>query len=81
MSPLLLHSAIDNNVPPGESEQMYTALRMLGKEVKYIRNDHELHWILQYDRRKRWSESVVASFDKQLRNNAAWSGHPLPEDE
>ncbi len=81
MSPLLLHSAIDNNVPPGESEQMYTALRMLGKEVEHIRNDAGLPWILQYDRRKRWSESVFAWFDKQLRNNAAWWGHRWPEDE
>jgi dipeptidyl aminopeptidase/acylaminoacyl peptidase len=82
VTPLLLHGAIDNNVPPGESEQMYTALRVLGKEVEYIRNDDELHRILQYERRKRWSESVVAWFDKQLRDNAAWGGHHLwPEDE
>ena len=78
---LLLHRAVDIDVPPGESEQMFTALCVLGKEVEYIRNDDELHWILQYDRRKRWSESVVAWFDKQLRNNAAWWGHRWPEDE
>jgi dipeptidyl aminopeptidase/acylaminoacyl peptidase len=75
----LLHGAVDNNVPPGESEQMYTALRVLGKEVEYIRIDDELHWVLQYDRR--WSESIVARFDKHLKDDAAWWRHLWPEDE
>ncbi len=78
---LLLHGAIDDNVPPGESEQMYTALRLLGKEVEYIRIDDELHWILQYDRRQYWSESIVARFDKHLKGDAAWWRHLWPEDE
>ncbi len=78
---LLLHGAIDNNVPPGESEQMYTALRVLGKEVEYIRIDDELHWILQCDRRQRWSESIAARFDKHLKDDAAWWRHLWPEDE
>lgn len=33
---LLLHGATDNSVPPGESEQMYTAVCVLGKEVEDI---------------------------------------------
>jgi len=58
VTPLLpLYCAVDNNVPPRESEQIFIALRVLGKEVEYTRIDDELHWILQYDRR--WSESIV----------------------
>jgi len=78
---LLLHGDVDNNVPPGESEQFYTALRVLGKEVEYIRIDGELHWILQYERRKRWSESIVAWFDKHLKDDAGWWDHLWPADE
>jgi dipeptidyl aminopeptidase/acylaminoacyl peptidase len=76
---LLLHGAVDHNVPPGEREQMYTALRVLGKEVEYIRIDDELHWLLQYDRH--WSESIVARFDKHLKDDAACWRHLWPEDE
>ncbi len=81
VTPLLLHGAIDNNVPPGASEQMYTALRVLGKELEYIRIDDELNWSLQYDRRQRWSESIVARFEKHLKDDAAWWRHLWPEDE
>ncbi len=31
--------------------------------------------------RRRWSESIVAWFDKHLKNDAAWWGHPWPDDE
>jgi len=78
---LLLHGGIDDNVPPGESEQMYTALRVLGREVEYIRVEGERHWILQYDKRKRWSESIVAWFDRHLKDDAGWWDHLWPADE
>ncbi|MBK7189370.1 MAG: prolyl oligopeptidase family serine peptidase [bacterium] len=45
---LLLHGAADTNVPVGESEQMYAALRVLGKPVEFIRVDGQNHWILNY---------------------------------
>jgi dipeptidyl aminopeptidase/acylaminoacyl peptidase len=72
---LLLHGGIDNNVPPGESEQFYTALRVLGKEVEYVRITGERHWILQYDKRKLWSQSIMAWFDRTLKGDAAWWDH------
>ena len=78
---LLLHGGDDDNVPPGESEQMYTALRLLGREVEYIRIAGERHWILQYDKRKRWSESIVAWFDKHLKGDEGWWEQLWPEDE
>ena len=31
--------------------------------------------------RQRWSESIVAWFDKHLKDDAAWLGHLWPEEE
>jgi dipeptidyl aminopeptidase/acylaminoacyl peptidase len=66
---LLLCGDIDNNVPPGESEQLYTALKVLGRDVDFIRIDGEQHWILRYDRREIWSRSIIAYFDKKLKGD------------
>ena len=69
---LLLHGDIDNNVPPGESEQLYTALKVLGREVDFIRIGGEKHWILEYPHRKLWSETIVAWFDRTLKGDRSW---------
>ena len=69
---LLLHGAADTNVPPGESIQMYTALKILGKTVELIQVRGEDHHILTYDRRLKWNESIFAWFEKWLKNDAAW---------
>jgi dipeptidyl aminopeptidase/acylaminoacyl peptidase len=70
---LLLHGTADPNVPPGESEQMFTALRLLGKEVEYVKIEGEAHWILTYPKRVLWWETILAWFDKQLQDDpAAW---------
>jgi dipeptidyl aminopeptidase/acylaminoacyl peptidase len=54
-------------VPPGESDQMFAALRLLGKEVEYIRIEGEAHWILTYPKRVLWWETILAWFDKHLK--------------
>lgn len=77
---LLLHGGDDDNVPPGESEQLYTALRVLGREVEYIRIAGEKHWILDYDKRERWSHSIVAWFDKHLKDQGGWWDELWPAD-
>ncbi len=81
---LLLHGASDTNVPPGESEQMYTALKLLGKEVEYIRVLGENHWILDYEKRITWSNAISAWFDKWLKGRPEWWNDmypPLDEEE
>jgi dipeptidyl aminopeptidase/acylaminoacyl peptidase len=40
---LLLHGDADRNVPPGESEQMFTALKLLGRDVELVRFPGEDH--------------------------------------
>ena len=69
---LLLHGAADTNVPPGESIQMYTALKILGKPVELIQVRGEDHHILTYDKRLKWNESIFAWFEKWLKDDPAW---------
>ena len=69
---LLLHGAADTNVPVGESEQMYTALRILGKPVEFIKVEGQNHWILDYPKRVIWMETIIAWFDRQLKDQPAW---------
>jgi dipeptidyl aminopeptidase/acylaminoacyl peptidase len=69
---LLLHGAADTNVPVGESEQMYTALRILGKPVEFIKVEGQNHWILDYPKRVIWMETIIAWFDRQLKGQPGW---------
>lgn len=69
---LLLHGTADPNVPPGESEQMFAALRVLGKEVEMIRIEGEAHWILTYPKRVLWWQTILAWFDMNLKGEPEW---------
>lgn len=75
---LLLHGASDTNVPPGESEQMYTALKLLGKEVEYIKFAGQDHFILDYKKRIAWSNAILGWFDKWLKAEPAWWNDMYP---
>lgn len=65
---LLLHGTIDNNVPPGESYQMFAALKLQGKEVEFVTFKGQRHWILDYNQRLRWMRTIIAWWDKYLKN-------------
>lgn len=69
---LLLHGTVDTNVPPTESQQLYNALRILGREVKYIQVDGENHIINDYKKRQDWSEAIYAWFAKYLQCDPTW---------
>jgi dipeptidyl aminopeptidase/acylaminoacyl peptidase/thiol-disulfide isomerase/thioredoxin len=69
---LLLHGGSDTNVPPGESEQMYTALKILGAEVEYLRFSGENHFILDYRKRAIWNDAIISWFDKYLKKEPEW---------
>lgn len=78
-TPLLLtHGTIDNNVPIGESIQMYTALKLLGKDVELLRIKDENHHILKYNNFILWQESIIAYFDNKLKGNSKWWNHLYP---
>ena len=90
-APGATYAVPDHNVPTGESEQMYTALKLLGKEVEYIRVEGEDHWILDYKKRIVWSNAIISWFDRWLKDQPQWwnsmypplddSGAPSKEDE
>ena len=69
---MLLHGTADTNVPMGESIQMYTALKLLGKEVEFIQVEGENHAIYQYDKRIAWNHAIYAWFTKWLKDDSRW---------
>ncbi|MDO9694652.1 MAG: prolyl oligopeptidase family serine peptidase [Candidatus Latescibacteria bacterium] len=69
---LLLHGADDTNVPPGESDGMYIALTMLGKEVEYVQVEGQNHHILDHDRRIVWNDTILAWFARELLADDGW---------
>ncbi len=69
---LLLHGTEDTNVPIGESIQMYTALKILGRPVEFIRIKGENHGVSDFKRRIEWNNSIYAWFYKWLNNDSAW---------
>lgn len=69
---LLLHGKEDTNVPPGESIQLFTALKLLGREVEYIEIAGQNHHIMEHNKRKQWTKTIIAWFDKYLKDQPQW---------
>ena len=76
---LLLHGGSDTNVPPGESIQMFTALKLLGKTVEYIEIEGQDHHILDYRKRLKWQKTILAWFDLHLKGESGWWKALYPE--
>ena len=76
---LLLTGDADTNVPPGESHTMYTALKLLGREVELIEFPGEDHWILDREKRYVWWDTMLAWFDHWLKDEPQWWHHLYPE--
>ena len=69
---LLLHGNADTNVPLIESLQMFTALKLLGREVALVEVQGENHHILDYAKRTRWMQTQMAWFQKWLKGDPTW---------
>ncbi len=69
---LFLHGDKDNNVPVGESIQMYTALKLLGKETAMVLVKDQDHHILEYNKRVQWQNTIFAWFAKWLQGDPTW---------
>jgi len=79
-TPLLLVTGdSDTNVPPGESIQMYTALKLLGQPVELILVEGENHHILTYNRRLEWHNAIMAWWDKHLKDQPEWWNDQFPK--
>ena len=69
---LFLHGTDDTNVPVGESIQMFTALKLLGKETAMVLVEGQDHHILDYNKRIKWQNTIFAWFAKYLKNDSSW---------
>jgi len=69
---LFTHGTADTNVPIGESMQMYTALKILGKPTEFIQVKDENHGVMNYKRRVQWNNSIMAWFSKWLKDDDGW---------
>ena len=69
---LLLHGTADTNVPTNESQQLFTALRILGRPVQYIQIEGANHVVTDYRQRMKWQQTIMAWFAKYLQGDEAW---------
>lgn len=69
---LFTHGTADTNVPIGESIQMYTALKLLGTPTAFVVVEGENHGIMDYGKRQKWIDTMVAWFDRWLKGDASW---------
>jgi len=66
---LFLHGMADTNVPVGESIQMFTALKLLGKDTAFVAVKDQNHHILEYSKRQKWQNTIFAWFAKYLQDD------------
>jgi dipeptidyl aminopeptidase/acylaminoacyl peptidase len=69
---LLLHGNADTNVPLIESLQMFTALKLLGREVALVEVTGENHHIQEYAKKEKWLATQMAWFQKWLKGDPTW---------
>ena len=77
---LLLHGTVDTNVPTNESQQLFTALRILGRPVSYIQVEGQNHVITDYNKRLVWQDAIFAWFAHWLKDQPEWWQDLYPED-
>ncbi len=69
---LFTHGTSDTNVPIGESIQMYTALKLLGVETAFVMVEGENHGIMDFTKRQKWINTMVAWFNRWLQDDPTW---------
>ena len=69
---LLIHGDADTNVPFNESIQLFTALKLLGKETALVAVKDQNHHILDYAKRLEWQNTIWAWFAKWLQDDPSW---------
>ena len=69
---LLLHGNADTNVPLIESLQMFTALKLLGREVALVEVEGQNHHIQDYQKREKWIATQMAWFQRWLKGDSTW---------
>lgn len=69
---LFLHGDADNNVPVGESIQMFTALKLLGRPTAFVAVKDQDHHIIDHDKRIKWQDTIFAWFARYLKDDPSW---------
>ncbi len=69
---LFVHGTADNNVPVGESIQLYTALKLLGRPTAMVLVEDQDHHILDFEKRIKWQNTIFAWFAKWLQDDGSW---------
>ncbi|MDD2562599.1 MAG: prolyl oligopeptidase family serine peptidase [Salinivirgaceae bacterium] len=69
---LLITGDSDTNVPPVESYQFYTALKILGKEVELVTVKDADHHIVGFEHRVAWHNTIMAWWDRYLKDLPDW---------
>ncbi|MGV8039543.1 MAG: prolyl oligopeptidase family serine peptidase [Thermoanaerobaculaceae bacterium] len=69
---LLTHGQADTNVPVGESDSFFTALKLVGAPVEYLQVEGQDHMILDHAKRVVWSRAIVAWFERHLKGEPGW---------
>lgn len=75
---LLLTGDSDTNVPPGESIQLYTALKILDRPVELVMIKDQDHHILATSKRRQWNNVIMAWWDKYLKDQNEWWEDQFP---
>lgn len=68
---LFVHGTADNNVPVGESIQLYTALKLLGRPTAMVLVDGQDHHIIDYEKRIKWQNTILHGLPSGCRMMAA----------
>jgi len=76
---LLLHGTADTNVPLIESLQMFTALKLLGREVALVEVKDQDHHIVDYKKREKWLATQMAWFQRWLKGDDTWWNELYPK--
>ncbi|UBM61505.1 prolyl oligopeptidase family serine peptidase [Candidatus Sulfidibacterium hydrothermale] len=76
---LLLHGTADTNVPTGESIQLYTALKLLGRPVELVEIEGQNHHIIEYNKRILWQKTIFAWLAKYLKDQPQWWNYMYPK--
>ena len=76
---LLLHGNADTNVPLIESLQMFTALKLLGREVALVEVEGQNHHITDYGKREKWLATQMAWFQRWLKDDPSWWENLYPK--
>lgn len=75
---LFLHGDGDTNVPPAESIQLFTALKLLDKDTALVEVTDQNHHILEPEKRKKWQDTIFAWFAKYLKDDPTWWNELYP---